>query len=264
MQLSKLTELFSEKLKANAARIRGLSFLVHALLIHRTVNLVILSTSDDGRGVTNETRYRRLQDFFLNATLCYKSIGQFILSRIPKPKQGYVLGMDRTNWKFGRKHINFLVLSIIAGKVSIPLVWKVLPQKTKRGNSNTAQRIALIDRLLCIVPASDIEVLTMDREFVGEKWFKYLDSKGIGFIARIKMNCQISGQRADHLAAALFRRHLADAGRHQVFGLDLFFACKKMQDARADYLLLLSNLAVGTRHCRHIVNAGASSVCFGT
>ena len=92
MQLSKLTELFSEKLKANAARIRGLSFLVHALLIHRTVNLVILSTSDDGRGVTNETRYRRLQDFFLNATLCYKSIGQFILSRIPKPKQGYVLG----------------------------------------------------------------------------------------------------------------------------------------------------------------------------
>ena len=59
------------------------------------------------------------------------------------------------------------------------------------------------------------------------------------FIARIKMNCQISGQRADHLAATLFRRHLADAGRHKVFGLDLFFACKKMQDARADYLLLV-------------------------
>ena len=69
----------------------------------------------------------------------------------------------------------------------------------------------------------------MDREFVGEKWFKYLDSKGIGFIARIKMNCQISGQRADHLATALFRRHLADAGRHQVFGLDLF---RLQEDAR--------------------------------
>ena len=40
-------------------------------------------------------------------------------------------------------------------------VWKVLPQKTKRGNLNTAQRIALIDRQACIVPASDIEVLTM-------------------------------------------------------------------------------------------------------
>ena len=50
VQLSKLTELFSEKLKANAASYPWAEFLVHALLIHRTVNLVILSTSDDGRG----------------------------------------------------------------------------------------------------------------------------------------------------------------------------------------------------------------------
>ena len=87
LQISKLTELFSEKLKANAV-VSVAEFLVHALLIQRTVNLVIFSTSDDGRGFTNETRYRRLQDFFLNTTLCYESIGQFILSRITKPKQG--------------------------------------------------------------------------------------------------------------------------------------------------------------------------------
>ena len=37
---------------------------------------------------------------------------------------------------------------------------------------------------------------------------------------------------------------LADAGRHKVFGLDLFFACKKMQDG-ADYLLFLSNRCRG-------------------
>ena len=85
----------------------------------------------------------------------------------------------------------------------------------------------------------------MDREFIGEKWFKYLDSKGIGFIARINDELSDLRRSADHLAAALFRRHLADAGRHQVFGLDLFFACKKMQDARADYLLLLSNRCRG-------------------
>lgn len=241
MQLSKLTNILSENLDANAARIRGLSFLISAILIHRTVNLVILSTADDGKDVSNETRYRRLQEFFLNAVLCYKSIGRFIVSRIPKPKEGYTLAMDRTNWKFGRKHINFLVISIIVGKVSVPLVWKVLPKKTKRGNSNTAQRIALTNRLLAIVPARDIYVLTMDREFVGERWFKYLNKKGICFIARIKMNCQLSGQRADALAVALFRRHLQDGGEHEVFGLDLFFACKKMQDARAEHLLLLSN-----------------------
>lgn len=250
VRLSKLIQIFSENLNANAARIRGLSFLVHAVLIHRTVNLVILSTGDDGRDVSNETRYRRLQDFFLNAILCYKSIGQFIVSRLPKPKDGYILAMDRTNWKFGRKHINFLVISIIAGKVSVPLVWKVLPKKTKRGNSSTAQRIALTNRLLKIMPAADINVLTMDREFVGERWFKYLENKGIGFIARIKMNCKLSNQRADKLAANLFRRRLANGGQHHVFGVDLFFACKKMKDGRADHLLLLSNRYQGRNALR--------------
>jgi len=146
--LLNLQKLLFNNLKANSARINCLSFIVSAMLQHRTVNLVILSTSDDGKDVSNETRYRRLQDFFLNAKLCYNSIGKFI-SRIPKPSKGYTLAMDRTNWKFGRKHINFLVVSVVAGTVSIPLVWKVLPQKTKRGNSNTAQRQAIMNRLHC-------------------------------------------------------------------------------------------------------------------
>jgi hypothetical protein len=34
--------------------------------------------------------------------------------------------MDRTNWKFGRSHINFLV--IVVGHVSIPIIWAILPQ----------------------------------------------------------------------------------------------------------------------------------------
>lgn len=242
MLLSKLHHLFSRSIHANAARLRGLSFLVSAILVHRTVNLVILSTSEDGRDVSNETRYRRLQDFFLNAKLCYKSIGKFIVSRIPKPPEAYTLAMDRTNWKFGRTDINFLVISIVAGTVSVPLVWKVLPSKTKRGNSNTKQRIALTNRLLKIIPSSDIYVLTMDREFVGKKWLKYLEDKDINFIVRIKMNSLIDGKRADQLAAKLLSRHLQDAGLYKVYGMELFFACKRMSaDGRSEHLLVLSN-----------------------
>ena len=122
MLYSKLNQLLAKHIKANAARLECLGFLVNALLQHRTVNLVILSTSDDGKDVSNETRYRRLQDFFLNAKLCFQSIGLFIIGRIPKPAEGYTLAMDRTNWKFGRVDINFLVISIVVGTVSIPLV----------------------------------------------------------------------------------------------------------------------------------------------
>jgi len=215
------------------------------MLQHRTVNLVILSTSDDGKDVANETRYRRLQDFFLNAKLCYKSIASFILSRIPKPSEGYTLAMDRTNWKFGRKHINFLVISVVTGTVSIPLVWKVLPQKTKRGNSNTAQRQAIVNRLLKILPAKDIYVLTMDREFIGYKWFTWLEKKGIGYIARIKLNTSISDQHAGTLAKK--SKYIIN-GKQMIYGLELFLACKHLEPtSRSEELLVASNRFQGKK-----------------
>jgi hypothetical protein len=237
--LSKLHQLLSSNINANAARLKCLSFLVSALLRHRTVNLVILSTSDDGKAVSNETRYRRLQDFFLNAKLCFQAIGSFMLSRIPKPPKGYTLAMDRTNWKFGRKDINFLVISVVAGPVSVPLVWKVLAKKTKRGNSKTAQRQAITNRLLKILPAKDIYVLTMDREFIGKDWFKWLEKKGIGYISRIKSNTLISGQNAATLAQSMKYKV---KGRQMVYGLKLFLACKLMgKGTRSEQLLIVSN-----------------------
>ena len=237
--LSKLHKLLSNNINSNAARLKCLSFLVSAVLQHRTVNLVILSTSDDGKGVSNETCYRRLQDFFLNASLCFQTIGSFILSRIPKPPEGYTLAMDRTNWKFGLKHINFLVISVVAGSVSVPVVWKVLPQKTKRGNSNTAQRKAITNRLLKILPAKDIYVLTMDREFIGHEWFKWLEQKGIGYIARIKLNTSISDQQAATLAK---KSKYQIKGKQMIYGLELFLACKLLGPrARSEELLVVSN-----------------------
>ena len=239
MLLSKLHQLLSNNINANAARLKCLSFLVSAILQHRTVNLVILSTSDDGKDISNETRYRRLQDFFLNAKLCFQTIGSFILSRIPKPPKGYTLAIDRTNWKFGRKDINFLVISVVAGSVSVPVVWKVLPKKTKRGNSNTAQRKAITNRLLKILPAGYIHVLTMDREFIGKDWFKWRENKGIDYIARIKSNTIISDQNAASLAKS---RKYKVKGRQIVYELKLFFACKRMgKGARSEQLLILSN-----------------------
>jgi len=237
--LSNLHRLLSSNLKGNSARLNCLSFIISAVLQHRTVNLVILSTSDDGKDVSNDTRYRRLQDFFLNASLCYRSIGSFILSRIPKPPEGYMLAMDRTNWKFGRKHINFLVISVIVRSVSIPLVWKVLPQKAKRGNSNTAQRQAIMNRLLKILSAKDIYVLTMDREFIGNQWFQWLDKKGISYIARIKSNTSIRDQ---HAAAFAKSNQCKINGRQMVYGLELFLACKLLsKGSRSEELLVVSN-----------------------
>lgn len=235
----KLLQPLAESLQCNLARLKCLSLLVSAVIQHRTVNLTILATTNDGKDCSNESRYRRFQDFFLNFALCIPSVGRFILQRIPKPKRGYVLAMDRTNWEFGRMTINFLAVSIIVGSVSIPIIWTVLPRKTKGGNSNTKQRINLMKKLLEILPASDIHALTLDREFIGKRWLSYLDEHDIGYVVRLKKNAYVGWRHAIEYARKRGRKAV---GREEIFGLQLFFASKTMQaGGRATHLLVASN-----------------------
>ena len=53
--------------------------------------------------------------------------------------------MDRTNWQWGKKNINILMLSITYKGIAIPLFWSLLD---KKGNSNTSERIALMERFI--------------------------------------------------------------------------------------------------------------------
>lgn len=237
-----LIQALEKNLNCNLARLKCLSLLVTAVIRHRTVNLTILATTDDGKDVSNESRYRRFQDFFLRFALCLPSVARIILSRIPKPPGGYLLAMDRTNWQFGRRYINFLVIAIVVGKVSIPVVWKILPPKTKSGNSNTAQRIALTEKLLGLMPAQDIRVLAMDREFGGKQWLDWLDRKGVGYVVRIKKNTIVGKLLAEEHAQSRGRRPSKRQRVYGIKGLDLFFACKRMhKDGRDTHLFVISN-----------------------
>ncbi len=65
--------------------------------------------------------------------------------------------MDRTNWKFGKTHINVLTVGIVVGKFAIPITWGTLPQRTKRGNSPSKHRILIMKKVLEILDSQDIE-----------------------------------------------------------------------------------------------------------
>ncbi len=226
-------------LDLNLARLKCLTLLLTSLLRHRTVNLTILA-SENFSGAKNESCYRRFQNFFLRSHLCLTSIGGFILQRIPRPAEGWVLSMDRTNWKYGKLHINILTVGIVINKVAVPVVWKVLPQKTKRGNSNTKQRIAITQKLLLLMEPEDIRVLTMDREFGGEKWLKWLESKCIGYVVRIKSNTIIDGMYAREYGTT---RKSEGGKRRAIWGMGLFFSSKVIQSKgrRDSRLYVISN-----------------------
>ncbi|MBK1835709.1 IS4 family transposase [Roseibacillus ishigakijimensis] len=231
-------------LKLNLARLKCLSLLAASLLRHRTVNLTLLAT-ENLTGATNESCYRRFQRFFRDCSLSPDIIGRLVLAKVPRPEGGWVLSMDRTNWKYGQRHINILTIGIVVNKVAIPIAWKVLPQSTKRGNSSTRHRIALCQKVLQMLPSEDIRALVMDREFGGKDWLEWLDKQGVGYIARIKTNIIVGNKLArEHRATGKGKKA---AVRKKILGMSLFFASKTItsKGRRDERLHLISNRFYG-------------------
>ena len=53
------------------------------------------------------------------------------------------------------------------------------------GNSNTGQRIDLLEKGIALVGKSRINAVIADREFVGQQWINYLIEQGIGLFLRV-------------------------------------------------------------------------------
>lgn len=98
------------------------------------------------------------------------------------------LALDRTNWKYGKEDINLLILSVCVLGCSLPIYWLELDS---RGNSNTQERIELMDRFIAKFGTSRIDYLVADREFMGNDWFTYLNQNEINFAIRIKCNMML-------------------------------------------------------------------------
>jgi len=97
--------------------------------------------------------------------------------------------MDRTNWQFGKANVNILVVGIVYKGIAFPIAWILLD---KKGNSNTEERIKVMEKVLKIIPKTLIENLLADREFIGKKWFSWLIDEEISFVIRIKDNLKIT------------------------------------------------------------------------
>jgi hypothetical protein len=113
------------------------------------------------------SHYKRLQRFFRAFTLDYEVLARRLVRLWPIGDGPWYLKLDRTNWKFGKKDLNFLILAIAHEGLALPILWTVLD---KPGNSDTEERIALMQRFLKLFGASRIRALLADREFGGEEW----------------------------------------------------------------------------------------------
>ena len=184
------------------SRIKCLSYIITGLFKVKTVNLTEIATTFPGRAEI-ESNYRRLQRFFQHVTFDSTLIAQLVVSFLPYTT--YTLVLDRTNWMLGGFPINFLVLSVVHQGIAFPILWTFLP---KKGNSNTKERIELLNRFIAHFGTLKIDCLLADREFIGKEWFGYLKRHHIRFHIRIKRDMNISRTNGNLSPASNFFRSL--------------------------------------------------------
>ena len=172
--------------KINSCRIKFISMFVPALCMVQSVNFEKLSMAFNSKAMASSS-HRRIQRFIGEFSLCPDLIACFIFSLLPD-KENLVLSIDRTNWKFGKTNINIFMLGVAYKGLAFPIMFTML---NKRGNSNSQQRIDLLNRFISLFGSDCIDCLVADREFVGDKWFEFLNKNKIRYYIRIRNNFKV-------------------------------------------------------------------------
>lgn len=234
-----LEQTLLENLPWNRARIKFVARFLLALYSMQTVNLSILANAFSGSAQI-ESNYKRLQRFLRQFEMPYAEVAEFVVRmlRLPGP---YVLALDRTNWKVGAVDLNILMLSIVYRGAGIPVVWIVLP---KAGNSDTGERITVMQIFLNLFGSQNIACLLGDREFIGRDWFRFLRHHQIRFQMRLHRDTLVRNGRGQYVQAwRLFCRTrinspLVIPEARRMWGMELFLSGCRLRNG--EYLILVS------------------------
>ncbi len=160
----------------NLARIKLMAYMLHALCVVQTVSLHKLASAMP-TSVERDSNLRRIQRFVANYALNLDLVARMIFPLLPV-KDGLVLSMDRTNWKFGEFNINILTPGITYKGIAFPLLFSLLD---KRGNSNWEERKDIMGRFIRLFGHDCIDCLVADREFIGKEWIGWLNDSRIRY-----------------------------------------------------------------------------------
>ena len=235
MQHKPVKDALQAHFDIDARKLEFISRFIIALLKVRSVNLTQLATALNGFAKL-ESNARRVKRF-LNVDFAQDMIARFVLSFVTDDK--IVLTMDRTNWKFGIVHINFLVIGIAHNGIALPVAWVNLE---KAGNSNAAERKTILERVLKVIPANRIQGFAADREFIGEAWFKTLLENVVNPVIRIKSDTVLQ-QRTKRAPAwvwfnSIKQGETKELGKARVMGIRVFVIGTLTEDG--EYLLLVT------------------------
>jgi hypothetical protein len=210
-----LSRAVAKHIDLSVTRRETLAWLTLLIMQQGTICLWRLAASVASAAQTDSVR-RRFYRFFQFVRLDGRLSGRVVVDLLGLAGKPWVLAIDRTNWDFGRTTINILMISVVWNGIGIPLIWMLLPTA---GNSNTAERRSLLDRLRTVFADLKIAALMGDREFIGDAWMAYLQHENIPFILRLRENQFVLREGYVALPISSIARHLKVGDKMIVKGL---------------------------------------------
>jgi hypothetical protein len=187
----------------------------------------------EAKPASQEQRIRRYLDL---PQLCF---ARALADLLPQSSP-WVLALDRTNWKRADTHINYLVLAVIVGNTAVPLLWRVLEHP---GNSDTCERIALLEQFLERFGRHSVRLITADREFIGEDWLAWLIERQLPFCVRIRCTDLLTHADGTCDAACTFFKRACRCRKlpFLLWNQRVYVGGKRLADG--DWLIVVSNRA---------------------
>jgi hypothetical protein len=234
-----LVSLLSEHFALHLSRLKFLSLLLMTLLKVQSVNFNKLSQGCCSSSISSST-YRRIQRFFALLHIDKDAVYRFLFLVCPL-KNNLTLVIDRTNWQFGKLDINIFMLGICYDGISFPIMWKMLP---KRGNSNSIERIDLLQHFIRLFGKDCIAALVADREFIGNQWLSFLEQEHIAYHIRIKDNMWFTKPNGERLKMSWILQGLPIKTVYNhpkmLYLDDVLVYVAAMKLAKGEYLIIVS------------------------
>lgn len=238
---SEISGSLRDYLPWHKARLDCFVKIIIALLTVKTVNWTEWAIAFNNDKASSDSCYTRIKRFFRDFAISSNIIFPLLKLWFNLDQGKWYFTLDRTNWMFGKRKINILVLAVVYKQIAIPIYWKLL---NKNGNSNTKERIKVINWLLEHFNSNRISGLLADREFVGYDWFKYLKQKNINFYIRLKSDFVVKKGNKSYNTWQLFlskekKKPVFIKEPCEVLGVQLYLSGMRLDDGE---LLIIASL----------------------
>jgi len=245
MQASQLEKIITLFKQTGFKSTKILVSVIFAMMVIGNISLYQLALHLNGHGTKHDSKERAIRRL-LDCPICCKLYANLIDALLKFSNTPVELCMDRTNWKIGKISINLLILSFNWNNIAIPVYWMFLDNKG--GNSNSYDRINLINWFISQYGAINVLNLYADREFPSAEFLKYMLNNNVNFVFRIKDNILVGDSVKNHYTQKTLRKLFKDLANgnyksepkiRKLIDNRLFISAKR--NIKGELIVLVSN-----------------------